>query len=115
MNEDWSLDALIRTWGLERIRQAIRPLFLGVDGDNQIDVPSGCLPGCETRRRFELPSFVVNASVNDKPLWNASNAAEQNAMLMACCQFHLDMDCLVNDLNDIIEPPGTEGCDLADD
>jgi hypothetical protein len=115
MNEDWNLDALIQKWGLERISRAIRPLFLGIDEDNQIDMPNSSYPDCAARRRFELPTFVVSASVNDKALWNALNAAQQNTLLMACCEFHLDMDSLANDLNDIIEPLGDEGCELSDD
>lgn len=110
MNEDWSLDALIRQWGLERINRAIRPLFLGVDEDNQIDRPT-----CESRRRNELPTFVISASVNDRPLWDALNAAQQNTLLMACWEHYFDLDILTNDLGDIVEPPGQEGCTLADE
>jgi hypothetical protein len=115
MNEDWSLNTLIQQWGLERISRAIRPLFLGVDEDNQITAPDSSCPDCAARRRFEQPTFVINASVNDKDLWDALNAVQQNTLLMACCEFHLDMDSLANDLNDIIEPLGHEGCELADE
>ncbi len=115
INDDWSLDGLIQQWGLERISRAIRPLFLGVDEDNQIDMPNSSYPDCAARQRYELLTFVVNASVNDKALWNALNAAQQNTLLMACCEFHLDIDSLANDLNDIIAPPGDEGCKLSDE
>ncbi|WP_375448457.1 hypothetical protein [uncultured Fibrella sp.] len=115
MNEDWSLDALIQKWGIERISRAIRPLFLGVDADNQIDIPSGTASDCAAKRRFELPTFVVSASVNDPEVWNSATATQQNAMLMACCEFHLDIGSLANDLNDVIELSGEDGCDLSDE
>jgi hypothetical protein len=100
---------------LERISRAIRPLFLGVDEDNQIELPTSTCPDCTTRRRYELPTFVISASVNDPELWTASNAAEQNAMLMACWEYHYDIGSLANDLNDIIELPDDEGCQLSDE
>lgn len=114
MNEEWSLDSLVRKWGLERVSRAIRPLFLGIDTDNQIDILLGTEPDCAVKRRFELPTFVVSASVNDPELWTNSTATEQNTLMMYCCQFHLDLDSLANDLNDVIEPFGQEGCELSD-
>lgn len=115
INDDWSLDGLIQHWGLERINRAIRPIFLGIDEDNQIDTLNNSHPDCEAKRRFELPTFVVSASVNDKELWNELNVTQQNALLMACCEFYLDIDSLANDLNDIIEPPDSEGYELSDE
>lgn len=110
INEDWSLEALVRQWGAERIRRAIQPLYLGVDEDNQIDMPD-----CESRRRNELPTYVINASVNDRPLWDKLNSAQQNTLLLTFWEAFYDVDVLQNDLGDILEPPGQEGCALADE
>lgn len=115
INDDWSLDGLIQQWGLERINRAIRPLFLGVDEENQLELPTGAGSDCRTKRQLELSVFIVSASVNDPELWNSATVTQQNAMLMACCEFHLDMDSLASDLNDIIEPPGDEGAELSDE
>ncbi len=110
MNEDWSLDSLIQRWGLARINRAIQPLFIGIDDTNQSDAPT-----CAGRRLLEMPTLIVNASVNDKEMWDSLNPAQQNTLIIACNESYHDVDALVNDLYDIIEPPGDEGCDLSDE
>ena len=83
------LETLIQRWGAERVRTAIQALYIG-EGDEPGD---------------PLVS-VVNASVNDRELWEGVTDDERNLLYLACLETQYDTAEITEALYDLIEPIG---------
>lgn len=83
------LEPLMQRWGAERVQTAIQPLFIG-EGDE---------PG-------DPPITVINASVNDRALWESATDNERDLLYMACLETHYDTAEITETLYDVIEPDG---------
>ena len=79
----------MQRWGAERVRSAIQALFIG-EGDE---------PG-------DPPVSVVNASVNDRELWENVTDDERDLLYLACLETQYDTAEITEALYDLIEPTG---------
>jgi hypothetical protein len=91
------LQPLEARWGRDRIHQAIQPLHLG-DGEE---------PG-------DPEITVINAAVNDRPLWETLTDDEREWLFLAFTELTNDLHGLATDLYRVREP-ATGGYELADE
>jgi hypothetical protein len=85
------LEPLMQQWGAERIRTAIQALYIG-NGDE---------PG-------DPPISVVNASVNDRDLWERVTDEDRDHLYLACLETQYDTADIMQALYNVIEPTGGE-------